>query len=117
MKPRTSKFLKGLSMISCIVPPTGATLYYFPVWYEQSRFEIVIPAAAVLSFCLCAAPLLKWISFKIKSPAMWMVWGIAFALFFLLEKIIDQMVIITLFGLAGNVIGAILWKVAGGGKA
>lgn len=117
METKNSKFLYFLALACCVVPPAATTLYYFPMWYRESQFEIVIPALAVLSFCVCAVPLLKWISAKFKSPAAWMLWSVGFAIFMLLEKIIDQMVAITFVGAVSNIIGAILWVVAEkGGK-
>lgn len=109
MTPKHSKLLKFLALAFCILPPAAATLYYFPMWYRESNFEIVVPAMAVFGFCICAIPLLKWIRAKLKSPAIWMLWSVGYAIFSLLEKIVDQMVVITFVGAVSNIFGAILW--------
>lgn len=112
MKRRTSTLLKIISIVLCTVPPAAVTMYYCPEWYRNNRVEMVIPAFAVIAFCFSAIPLIKWVAQKIKTPSAWMMWTGFFAVLFALEKIIEQMVIISLAGAIGNILGAILWKVA-----
>ena len=116
MRTWQRNLLKLLSFCLCVLAPAGATLYYFPILYREHKFEIVLPTVAVLCLCVCMIPLFKWISKKIKSPAVWMVWLIMFFMLYGLEKIISQMVIISGIGAVGNIIGAILWKIASRGK-
>lgn len=116
MKPWLRKLLKLFALVFCVAPPAAVTLFFFPVWYAENQFEIVIPAAAVLCFCFCAIPLVKWMGSKLKTPSAWMVWVIMFLVLFALEKIIARMVIISFVGALGNIIGAALWKIAEKGE-
>ena len=108
--------LKLFSLILCTIPPALATLYYFPIWYRESRFEIVIPGVAVMCFCLCSIPILRWVMKKIKSPAIWMVWTVAAVLLVAMEKILPQLTVICEIGAATNIVGAVLWKLAERGE-
>ena len=112
MKLWKRKLLKLFSLAICTVPPALATLHYFPIWYKESKFEIVIPGVAVLCFCLCSIPLLRWVIKKIKTPSVWMVWTVMAVLLVAMEKILPQLTIICEIGAVTNIAGALLWKIA-----
>lgn len=112
MKAWKRNLLKVFALAMCTIPPALATIYYFPIWYEESRFEIVIPGVAVMCFCLCSIPLLRWVAKKIKSPSVWMAWTVMAVLLVVMEKIISQLTIICEIGALSNIIGALLWKIA-----
>lgn len=116
MKPWSRNLLRLLSMTLCTVPPMLVTLHYFPIWYRENQFEVVIPTVAIICFCFCAIPLLRWVRGKIKSPAAWMVWTLMLVILFLLEKVISEMIIIAGVGAAGNILGAFLWKLTSKGE-
>ena len=116
MRPWVRNFLRFLSLVLCTIPPVAVTLHYFPIWYRENQFEVVIPTVAILCFCFCAIPLLRWLRGKIKTPAAWMVWTLMFVVLFLLEKVIDEVIIISGVGAVGNVLGALLWKISSKGE-
>lgn len=104
-----------LAISLCVLPPAFATLYYFPLWQSRSGFA-VLSGGAVLLIALSALPLMKLITAKIRSAASWVMWGFIFIAFFLLREIADEMTVIAFFGLIGNLIGAILFKLAKRGE-
>ena len=116
MKPWKRNLLKLFSLALCTVPPALATIYYFPIWYEESKFEIIIPGVTVICFCLCSIPLLRWVIKRIKTPAVWMVWTVMAVLLVAMEKILPQLTIICEIGAATNIVGALLWKFAEKGE-
>jgi hypothetical protein len=95
-----------LGLLLCIVPPTLVTVSYFPIWNIQNA-ETVLAGGGVLVLTLCALPLWKLIIRVLRSPASYLMWLIIFLLFFLLSKIADEMVVISFFGLVGNLLGAL----------
>ena len=108
--------LKALSIFLCTVPPAAVTIYYFPIWYEVGRVRALAPAISILCFCVSAVPLIRWLSQKIKTPAAWMIWSVMAAVLIVLMQVIEQMVVISVVGAIGNIIGAILWKIANRGE-
>ena len=116
MKTWKRNLLKGFSLFLCTVPAFLATLHYFPIWYRVNAFDIVVPGVAVLCFCVCSIPLLRWIGRALKSPAVWMVWLALAVLLYLVESIISQLIIICSIGAVGNLLGAVLWNVAEKGE-
>lgn len=116
MKKWKRNLLKGFSLFFCTIPAFLATLHYFPIWYRENAFEIVVPGIAVLCFCLCSIPILRWIGRALKSPAAWMVWLTLAILLCLVQNIISQLIIICSIGAGGNLLGAVLWKIAEKGE-
>lgn len=71
-----------------------------------------VSGAVMFLFVLCALPLFKLIKRKLSSVASYILWLIIFLLFYFLTRIGDQMTVISFFGFLGNLIGAILMKIA-----
>ena len=116
MKKWKRNLLKGFSLFFCTIPAFLATLHYFPIWYREDAFDIVVPGIAVLCFCLCSIPLFRWIERALKSPSVWMMWLALAILLHLLERIFSQVSIICDIGAGGNMLGAVLWKIAEKGE-
>ena len=107
--------LRIVALAFCIIPVTVSILCYFPVWRAEGG-EVLLSGVAVLLLAVAALPIYKLISAHLRSPAAYTVWLIAFILFSLLSRIADEMAVISFTGLVGNVIGAVIYKLANGGK-
>jgi hypothetical protein len=107
--------LRALGLAFCVIPVTVSILCYFPAWKAEGG-EVLLSGVSVLLLALAALPLYKLISIRLRSPAAYTVWLIAFVLFSLLSRIADEMAVISFTGLIGNLIGAVIYKLADGGK-
>ena len=101
--------LAGLAL--CIIPPALATLFYFPVWISRGG-EFVVSGLALILLILACLPLWRAVSHKLRSPALYTLWLIAFIAFSSLSKIADEMTVISFVGFIGNLIGAALFRLA-----
>ncbi len=108
-----SIFLRVTGLVLCVIPVTVSILCYFPAWRAEGG-EVLLSGATLLLLCMAAVPLYKLISAKLRSPAAYTLWLIAFILFFLLSNIAQEMVVISFTGFIGNLLGAIAFKLAGG---
>lgn len=100
-----------LGFLLCILPPMICTLSYFPLWKNMGYGSCIAGGSALL-LTLCFFPLLKFLTSAIRSYGTYMVWLISFLLFFALSKIAEQMVVISLMGFVGNLLGAICFGIA-----
>jgi chromate transport protein ChrA len=103
--------LKALALIFCIVPVSVCIISYFPLWSHQGG-GYVVSGFAVLLFVVAFSPLFRLVKDLFKSPAGYTVWFCLFVLFFVLSKIANEMTVISLVGFFGNLIGALLFKLA-----
>ena len=108
-----SIFLRVIGLVLCVIPVTVSILCYFPAWRAEGG-EVLLSGTTLLLLCMAAVPLYKLISAKLRSPAAYTLWLIAFILFFLLSNIAQEMVVISFTGFIGNLLGAIAFKLAGG---
>ena len=107
-----SIFLRVIGLVLCVIPVSVAVLSYFPAWRAEGG-EVLLSGATLLLLCMAAVPLYKLISAKLRSPAAYTLWLIAFILFFLLSNIAEEMVVISFTGFVGNLLGAIAFRLAG----
>lgn len=108
-----SIFLRVIGLVLCVIPVTVSILCYFPAWRAEGG-EVLLSGTTLLLLCMAAVPLYKLIAEKLRSPAAYTLWLIAFILFFLLSNIAQEMVVISFTGFVGNLLGAIAFKLAGG---
>lgn len=101
-----------IGLIFCVVPPAVCTLCYFPLWKEAGG-EAVIAGGCALLLVLSAIPLMRVIRSRLKSPASYTLWLLAFLLFFGAAQIAQEMTVISFVGFVGNLIGALLFKLGG----
>ena len=108
-----SHLLRLFGIALCVVPVTVSIFCYFPTW-RAAGGEVLLSGTALLLLCLAAIPLYKLITAHLRSPAAYTVWLIAFILFALLSNIAHEMVVISFTGFIGNLLGAVMFKLAGG---
>lgn len=100
-----------LGFLLCILPPAICTLNYFPIWREVG-YESCIAGGVALLLALCAIPLYKLISERLKSFSSYLMWLVLFLLFFGMSRIADQMTVICFVGFVSNLMGAICFYIA-----
>lgn len=103
------KILKAAALAIDVGVPLVATLLRFPIWVERNSTSTVsglVVLFAILSFL----PIVKWASKHIRTPSVWMMWVILFAILVAIHTIIDEMLIVVGWGAAGNILGAVLYK-------
>ena len=110
----TRFLLRALGLSLCVIPVTVSILCYFPVWRAEGG-EVLLSGVAILLLSLAALPLYKLLSQRLRSPAAYTIWLIAFLLFLSLSKIADEMVVISFTGFVGNLLGAIVYRLSNGG--
>lgn len=98
-----------LGLAFCIVPPSAATILYFPIWSEMGGGR-VIAGGGVLLAVIFAMPLFKWINRLLHRSTPYLFWTVLFILFLGLSKIADEMTVISFAGCTGNIIGALIFK-------
>lgn len=115
MKGRLGSFIfTALGLIFSVLPPALATLAYFPVWIERGG-AAVLSGFTLILLILAAVPLISFIKKIFASPAAYLMWLIIFVIFFMLSKIANEMTVISFVGFLGNAVGALMFKLAGGG--
>ena len=103
--------LKATGLAFCIFPPIAAILAYFPAWVASGG-EVVISGFTLLLLALALIPFWKTVKKALASPASYTLWLIAFVAFFALSNIAKDMTVISFVGLIGNLLGAVLFKLA-----
>lgn len=103
-------FLHIMGFLLCIVPAAVCTMLYFPVWREAGASSCIAGGGALI-LVICAAPIFKLLRRLFASPSAYMMWLVAFLLFFGLSKIATEMTVISFVGFVSNLIGAMLMKV------
>lgn len=103
--------LRIIALFFCTGPVMSAILLYFPLWKEKGG-DAVLSGFSLLLILASLLPLVKLFKRMLRSPSVYMMWLIAFLIFFLFSKIADQMTVISFVGFAGNFIGSIFFRLA-----
>lgn len=104
-----------LALAICTIPVLCAVCGYFPEWIERADGSAV-SGFILLLFVLAATPIFKALKSLFHSPAAYLMWLVAFVLFFSLEKIAHEMTVISLVGFISNICGAALFRISASGK-
>ena len=111
MKKRTKFLFNLLGLSLSVIPPLVAALAYFPLWQKEGGGATV---SGLLMLLLIASllPLLRVLRGAFKCPSAYVIWLILLFTFLLMSKIADQCVVISFFGFAGNLLGAVFFNLA-----
>ena len=96
----------------CTLPAAVCTLMYFPLWREAGAVSC-IAGGGVLLIIIFAVPLLKLLRRILSGASAYMMWLVAFLIFFSLSRIATEMTVISFVGFVSNLLGAILMKIGG----
>jgi hypothetical protein len=77
----------------------------------EKSAETTVSGIAVVFALLSIIPALRLLKKYTESPAAWMVWSCLAVVLIAINTIIDQAVVIAVFGAASNGIGAAVYKV------
>ena len=103
--------LNALGILLSVLPPLIATLSYFPLWRTRGAGAVISGGVLVL-LLLASVPLLRIISARLKSPSAPIMWLFIFLFFSVMAEIADELTVISFFGLLGNALGALLFRLA-----
>lgn len=104
-----------LGIVFSTVPPLSAVLRYFPIWASRGSAE-ALSGFALFLILISVLPFYKKLREIFKSPSVTVIWLILFALFFMLSKIAEEMIVVSFVGFTGNLIGAVFFKLGGSKK-
>lgn len=102
-----------VGFLLCIIPPAICTMAYFPVWREAGVSSCIAGGGALV-LVICAIPLYKLLRRALSGASAYMMWLIAFLIFFGLSRIATEMTVISLVGFISNLAGAILMRIGEG---
>ena len=102
--------IKSIGLALCIVPAAVAVLSYFPLWESDDPVKL-LSGFTVLLLAMTSRPLFKLVTERFRSAASLGLWLICFVVFFALEQIAGEMVVISFVGLVSNLIGAVLMMI------
>jgi hypothetical protein len=104
--------LRLLAIAISVIPPAVATLLYFPAW-SATGGELMMSGGTALLLVIAAMPLYNVVKAKLRSPAIWSIWLAAFTAFLFLSRIANEMTVICFVGFVSNLIGSIIFRLAG----
>ena len=108
---KKAKLLKLLAICIDVLVPLVVTLSYFPLWVNKSA-EATVSGIAIIFALISFIPLIKVIKKRLSSPSVWMIWVFIAIILIAINTIIDQAVVIAVFGAVANCIGAVIYKIA-----
>lgn len=97
----------------CVIPPTVATLTYFPLFRSVGGGAVIAGGTALL-LILSIQPLWQRGLKLLSSGTVFLPWLLLFLLFSGLAKIADEMTVISFVGLLSNLLGAGVLRLSGG---
>ena len=108
--------LYAIGLLLCIVPVLFCIFSEFPLWVRSGIDSIlsgfVLSGISLTLAVVACTPLIRVVRRKIKTPAVWMMWGIAALVFTSVKNVIDSLVLISTFGFIGNLLGAFFFALA-----
>lgn len=111
MKQRTKYRLWDLGARLCaVLPPLGATLYFFPVWVKESS-GATFSGMTLVAILVCMIPFWKKLLAGAKQlfeTGMPVFWAILLGVLFLIRSILDQVLVISVIGLGASLLSMLL---------
>lgn len=112
MIPKLNKgqLLKLIALLIDVCIPFAVTVSHFPVWVEKSASATMSGLFLVFAFLACV-PFFRRIKEWLKSPSAPVMWCVFFVVSIALRNIINEIVVVCLWGTVANVAGAFIHKV------
>lgn len=101
--------LKKFALVIDVGVPLLVTCSQFPIWVERSS-EATVSGLFLLFAIISCVPFIRRIKEFLKAPSAPVVWGILFLFVYAMRSIIDEVFIVTFFGMASNFLGALIHK-------
>ena len=99
----------AVGLFISVLPVLYSIILYFPIWADRGA-TTVISGLSLILILMATAPLIKLVKQAFKSPAAYLMWFVAFVIFFMLAEIADDVKVICFVGFISNLIGAIFFK-------
>ena len=103
--------LNALGLIICVLPVTTSIIFYFPIWAERGA-PTLLSGFSLILILMAAVPIIKFAKQALTSPAAYLMWFVAFIIFFMLSEISKDMTVICFVGFISNLCGAVLFRLA-----
>ena len=111
MKNKSATLFYVLGILISTLPVLTCVLLYFPIWQKGGSGKIISGLTLIL-LLFSAAPLIKILKQRLKSPSVHTLWFFVFVIFFALSSIAKEMTVISLVGFITNLIGAVFFKIS-----
>ena len=106
-----ARLLRLAGFLFSVLPPLLATVEYFPIWV-QGGGKTALSGAVFFCLLLSAAPLLKALHHRLHSPSIPLLFGFIWGFLTLFRRIIDGVIAVCFFGMLGNLVGVLLFRLA-----
>ena len=106
-----TRLIRFLGYLFSIGLPLSATLSFFPLWRARGGMSVLAGGTLFIAV-LCFLPLWRALKSYLRSPSVWSLWLFALLFFVLIGSIVSEMRVICLFGLIGNLLGALCFRIA-----
>ena len=103
--------LYAVGLILSVLPVLSSIILYFPIWVNRGAMTIISGFSLILML-MAIVPVIKLVKQVLKSPAAYLMWFVAFLIFFMLSEIADDMRVICFVGFISNLLGAVFFKLA-----
>ena len=111
-KGRRKRFLLNtVGIILCVIPVLTSIVFYFPIWAERGA-PTLLSGFSLILILMATVPIIKLAKQALKSPAAYLMWLLAFVIFFMLSEIARDMTVICFVGFISNLCGAVFFKLA-----
>lgn len=110
--PDRKKYLlfKILGFVFCILPPLAITIIKYPLWSKSEGASLSI--VSIILIVLCCIPFKKYLQKVWKNPSAWQMWTVIFVADIILENISQMTKAVSLAGIVGSIIGAIMFQIS-----
>lgn len=102
-----------LGYLVSVFPPLISTLLCFPVLYAERRGAEAVSLGVILLVLLSLLPFLRRLRELLRTPSAPLIWGILLFVFYLVRRIADEVVFISLAGFLGSMLGAVFFRLGG----
>ena len=110
------RLLYSIALALCILPVLFCIFSEFPLWIRSGAEEVfsgfVLSGISITLAIVACTPLLTVVRRRLKTPSVWMMWGIAALVFTSVKGVIDSLVLVSTFGFIGNALGAFFFALA-----
>jgi hypothetical protein len=106
-----ARLLRLFGLLCSVLPPLLATVEYFPIWVREGG-KTALSGAVFFCLLLSALPLLRAWRRRLRSPSIPLLFGLLWGFLTLFRRIIDGVIAVCFFGMLGNLVGLLLFRLA-----
>ena len=106
-----ARLLRLVGFLFSVLPPLLTTVEYFPIWVREGG-GAALSGSVFFCLLLSAVPLFRALRHRLRSPSAPLLFGFLWGFLTLFRRIIDGVIAVCFFGMLGNLIGLILFRLA-----